>query len=102
MTEDARYLEKARILPEVTFVCGFDTIKTLATGQYYQDMDFNEVIDEFDELGIKWIVFPRYKEDGVLSSAEDFKDFPEKLLKNINIIEDFTPMKISSRELRKK
>jgi nicotinic acid mononucleotide adenylyltransferase len=100
-TEDARYLEKARLFPEVTFVCGFDTIKALCDGKYYPLDDFDEVVNEFDDLGIKWIAFPRKKEDGTISTAVDFKDFPPNLLKNITIVEDFRPINIASRELRK-
>lgn len=100
MTDDARYLEKARIFPDVTFVCGFDTIKALCDGKYYKE-DFNEVIKEFDDLGIKWIAFPRQKPDGTISTSADFKDFPPNLLKNITIVEDFKPINIASRELRK-
>jgi nicotinic acid mononucleotide adenylyltransferase len=99
MTDDARYLEKARIFPDVTFVCGFDTIKAFCDGKYYKE-DFNTVIKEFNELGTKWIVFPRHKADGTLSTADDFKDFPPGLLKNMTIVDDFLPVKISSRELR--
>lgn len=99
MTDDARYLEKARIFPDVTFVCGFDAIKALSDGRYYDN--FEEVIKEFDELGTKWIVFPRHKEDGMVSTADDFKNFPPTLSKNMTIVEDFTPIKISSRKLRK-
>lgn len=101
MTEDARYLEKARLFPEVTFVCGYDTIKALCDGEYYLDDDFDEVINEFNDLGIKWIVFPRCKENGDISTAADFKDFPPNLLKNITIVEDFPAINIASRELRK-
>lgn len=100
MTEDARYLEKARLFPEVTFVCGFDTIKALCDGKYYKE-DFGDVVKEFDKLGIKWIVFPRKKADGTISTAEDFKGFPPNLLKNITIVEDFPAINIASRELRK-
>lgn len=99
-TDDARYLEKARIFPDVTFVCGFDTIKALCDGRYYKE-DFNEVINRFNELGTKWIVFPRQKEDGTISGPDDFKDSPAELLKNITIVTDFEPVNISSRELRK-
>jgi nicotinic acid mononucleotide adenylyltransferase len=101
MTEDARYLEKARLFPEVTFVCGFDTIKALCDGGYYQTEDFDEVVNEFDDLGIKWIAFPRQKADGTISTAADFKDFPPNLLKNITIVEDFPAINIASREIRK-
>lgn len=101
MTDDARYLEKARIFPDVTFVCGFDTIKALCDGKYYLADDFDEVVNEFDDLGTKWIVFPRKKEDGTISTSADFKDFPTNLLKNITIAEDFKPVNISSREIRK-
>jgi len=100
MTDDARYLEKAHVFPGVTFVCGFDTIKALCDGKYYQDKPFEEVIKEFDELGIKWIAFPRKKEDGTISTVEDFKGFHPDLLKNITIVEDFKPVNIASRELR--
>lgn len=100
MTDDARYLEKAQCFPDVTFVCGFDTIKALCDGKYYKE-DFNDIIKEFNELGTKWIAFPRQKEDGTISTAADFKDFPPSLLKNITIIEDFSVINIASRDLRK-
>jgi nicotinic acid mononucleotide adenylyltransferase len=102
MTDDARYLEKARVLPEVTFVCGFDTIKALCDGQYYKDVSFDEVVKEFDELGIKWIVFPREKDDGTISTVDDFKDFHPGILKNLTIVEDFKPVNMRSRQLRNK
>jgi len=100
MTDDARYLEKARVLPDVTFVCGFDTINALCDGRYYKDEKFDDVIKEFNDLGIKWLVFHRHKEDGTLSTEEDFKHFPRLLLRNIKIAKDFRPVNISSRELR--
>jgi nicotinic acid mononucleotide adenylyltransferase len=100
MTDDARYLEKAECFPDVTFVCGFDTIKALCDGKYYKE-DFNEVVKKFNELGTKWIVFPRQKEDGTISSPEDFKDFPEDLLKNMEIVTDFQPVNVRSRDIRK-
>ncbi len=101
VTDDARYLEKAEIFTETTFVCGFDTISALCDGRYYKDQDFNDVVKQFDELGTKWIAFPRQKEDGTISTATDFKDFPPDLLKNITIVEDFSPLNISSRQIRK-
>jgi len=99
MTDDARYLEKAEIFPDVTFVCGYDTMKALADGKYYKE-DFNEVIKRFSELGTKWIVFPRQKDDGTVSGPEDFKDFPEELLKNMEIVTDFQPVNVRSRDIR--
>ena len=104
ITDDARYLEKARELPEVTFVCGFDTIKALCDGRYYKENEFEEAIKEFEELGVKWLVFPRKKENGEVSNPDDFRQFPKGLLKNMEIVsnEEFTPLNLSSRELRKK
>jgi nicotinic acid mononucleotide adenylyltransferase len=101
MTDDARYLEKAEIFPDVTFVCGYDTMKALADGKYYKE-DFNEVIKRFSKLGTKWIVFPRQKDDGTVSSPEDFKDFPEELLKNMEIVTEFQPVNVRSRDIRKR
>ncbi len=95
VTLEARYLEKARMFPDVTFVCGFDTMKALATGKYYED--FQAALDEFDYLGTKWIVFPRDN-----SKPEDFQNFPGQLLKNMTIVgvDEFAPMDISSRRIR--
>ena len=98
MTDDARYLEKARILPDVTFVCGYDTIKAMANGGYYEK--FDDALQELNDLGIKWLVFPRHKEDGTLSTEEDYKHFPRLLLRNLKVAVDFPPLKISSREVR--
>lgn len=100
ITDDARYLEKARQFPEVTFVCGFDTIAALCEGLYYKEEEFEEVIKEFEELEIEWLVFHRKKGNGQISSADDFKDFNPRLLKNVTIINDFKPINVSSRELR--
>lgn len=101
MTDDARYLEKARVLPDVTFVCGFDTIKALADASYYKEDKFDNVLQELNDLGIKWLVFPRHKEDGKLSTEEDFKYLPRLLLRNLKIATDFKAINISSSELRK-
>jgi hypothetical protein len=102
--DDARYLEKAYQLPEVTFVCGFDTIRALCDGRYYKGKEFEQAINEFNELEIKWLVFPRKKEDGNYSTPDDFRDFPSGLLKNITIVttDEFIPINLSSRELRDK
>ena len=99
MTDDARYLEKAEVFPDVTLVCGYDTMKALADGKYYKE-DFNEVIKRFSEWDTKWIVFPRQKEDGTVSSPDDFKDFPEELLKNMEIVTDFQSVNVRSRDIR--
>ena len=100
--DDARYLEKAYQLPEVTFICGFDTIRALCDGRYYKSKEFEMAIQEFNELGIEWLVFPRKKEDGNHSAPDDFRDFPPDLLKNITIVtsDEFPPIDIASRELR--
>jgi nicotinic acid mononucleotide adenylyltransferase len=100
VTQDARYLEKARIFPDVTFVCGFDTIKALASGKYYDNLE--KVLSEFEELGIKWIAFPRRKASGEVSTEKDFADFPPKLLKHLTIVseEEFPLVDLSSREIR--
>ncbi len=100
ITDDARYLEKARTLPEVTFVCGFDTMQALCSGCYYKETSFSEVMKEFDELAIKWLVFPRHKGDGTISELSDLKYFPTYLLENTKFVSDFKPINISSRELR--
>lgn len=95
VTDDARYLEKARYFPDVTFVCGFDTMKVLAEGKYYSD--FQAAIDEFDDLGIKWLAFPRK------DITIDFDRVPVKLSKNITVVskEDFPLIDMASRDLRK-
>lgn len=100
MTDDARYLEKAEIFPDVTFVCGYDTFKALCDGKYYKE-DFNEVVKHFEEHGTKWIVFPRQKEDGTISSPDDFSNVPVELLKNVTIVTDFLPVNVRSRDIRK-
>lgn len=102
ITDDARYLEKARCFPEVTIVCGFDTISALLHGDYYED-DFQEAMDEFDELGIKWLAFPRGPADGRFGKPGDFNGFPQQLLKNITIVsvDEMPLMNISSRQIRK-
>lgn len=99
VTDDARYLEKAQILPEVTFVCGFDTMIALCKGGYYEN--FDEAINEFNDLGITWLVFPRHKEDGTISTAADFKGMPAKLMDRTTIVDDFEAIDVASRRLRK-
>jgi nicotinic acid mononucleotide adenylyltransferase len=100
VTQDARYLDKARIFPDVVFVCGFDTIKALASGKYYDNLE--AALDEFEELGISWIAFPRRKPNGEVSSEKDFVDFPKKLLKHLTIVseQEFPLVDLSSREIR--
>lgn len=99
VSDDARYLEKARYLPGVTFVCGFDTFAALCSGMYYKCGTLSEAIKEFKDLGVKWLVFPRIHE-GKLWTKEDCKDFPPEIMEDATFVEDFTPMDISSRKLR--
>ena len=94
ITDDARYLEKAKILPDVTFVCGFDTMKALCDGCHYKKEKFEQVVREFSKLGITWLVFPRH-------DVGKLKDMPKALLSSVKFADDFEPVKISSRELRK-
>lgn len=101
ITDDARYLEKAKILPDVTFVCGFDTMKAFSSGQHYKEEKFEKVIRELNKLGITWLVFPRYKSDGTISDVDDFKQINKALRSSVKFVEDFDPIRISSRELRK-
>jgi nicotinic acid mononucleotide adenylyltransferase len=102
ITDAARYLEKARLFPDVTFVCGFDTIHALCAGIYYKGNEFNEALDEFEELGTKWLAFNRRKANGEFSREEDFENFPDKLRKHLTIVskEDFPHIDVSSREIR--
>lgn len=101
ITDNARYLEKAKILPDVTFVCGFDTMKALCDGKHYKQEKFENVIREFSKLGITWLVFPRHKNDGTVSKLEDFKNINKALLSSVKFADDFEAVKMSSRELRK-
>lgn len=97
ITDEARYLEKARIFPDVTFVCGYDTMRALCSGDYY-NVNFEDVIAEFEKLGNKFLVFPRHKEDGSVGLLDEF---PPKILEITSFVEDFVPIKVSSRELRR-
>ncbi len=98
ITDNARYLDKAKILPDVTFVCGYDTMKTLCDGRHYKEQKFEQVIRDFSKLGITWLVFPRHNSDGQVGKL---KSIPKALLSSIKFADDFEPVKISSRELRK-
>lgn len=68
------FAEKAAIFPECIFVVGYDTFARISDAKYYKSKaDMQENFDFFYEQKVKWIVFPRKKTDGSMSTESDVK-----------------------------
>lgn len=66
------FVQKAEIFPECVFVVGYDTFARINNIKYYKsEADRWEKLNAFHEAGVKWIVFPRKKADGTISTEDD-------------------------------
>jgi nicotinic acid mononucleotide adenylyltransferase len=100
ISDDARFLEKAATFPDTTFVCGYDVIYALGKGLCYTPEEFPQAIKYFDDMNIKWLVFPRKTQHGDGLGEKDYEGFPPDLMKNVAVINDLPAMDVSSREIR--
>lgn len=68
------FVEKAEIFPECIFIVGYDTFARISDAKYYRSKaDMQEKFDFFYDQKVKWIVFPRKKADGTMSTETDVK-----------------------------
>lgn len=97
-TDAPRFLEKAKLFPRSTFIVGHDTFSRLYNGNYYYS--FDEAMQTMNTLQTEWLVFPRKKEDGIISNAKDYANYPEIIMKHTTVADDFVTLDISSTMLR--
>ncbi len=65
LTNAPRFIEKARIFPGATFVVGDDTARRLVDPRYSgSDAARDVMLDEFESLGTRFLVFGRPDADG--------------------------------------
>ncbi|WP_425396094.1 CinA family protein [Aeoliella sp.] len=66
LTRAATFVEKARMYPEVPFVCGADTIMRIGDAKYYGGSISarDSAIAELTDLGASFLVFGRELDDG--------------------------------------
>lgn len=96
ITNAPTFVDKSEILPNSTFIVGYDTITRTFSGDYN---DVDETFELFKERGIKFIVFGRKSGDKFMTASSN-----PKLLKYMEIIteipEDIFRHDISSTEIR--
>ncbi len=72
ITRAARFVEKARLFNNATFVVGADTILRVGQVRYYSDdpQQHRDAIQEIADLGCRFLVFGRLLEDGFAEPGE--------------------------------
>ena len=72
LTNAPYFIQKARLFPKTTFVVGADTIERLGDIQkYYRDADdFAATMDEFRQLGARFLVFGRIDSQNQFREAD--------------------------------
>lgn len=97
-----RFLEKARLFPNTTFVMGFDTAERILQPRYYQNSRHNMMaaLAEIDELGGRFLVAGRVDDEGQFHHLDDL-DIPRPFMHLFRAIPETKFRRdISSTELR--
>lgn len=75
VTRAATFLEKARLMPETTFVIGYDTAIRLFDDRFYADTESLtpslDAMSELRDLGSRFIVGGRHDADGTFKTIRD-------------------------------
>jgi len=99
ITDLGKFVDKAAQFPLVTFVVGFDVFYRIFGPEYRKDFDTTKTI--LEDFQVKWLVFPRYV-NGEITKKEEFDQIPEEIMNKTSIVWDYTPINISSTEIRNK
>ena len=104
ITRAATFLEKARLMPETTFVIGYDTAIRLFDDRFYADTDSLtpslDAMSELRDLGSRFIVGGRHSADGTFKTICDMVIPPGFQGLLIEIPERIFSDPISSTQLR--
>jgi len=101
-TSTPKFVEKAEIFPNSTFVVGWDTFRRIADAKYYGEEGLKNVLTRFRQLNTKFLVFHRII-NGKSSACDSLSCIPGELIAMSTICgEDvFTPSNYSSSAIRK-
>ena len=102
LTKAGRFIDKAKLFENATFVIGYDTLRRLFNEKYYENSKImKENLMIFDDFNINFLVFGR-KDFDKFRSLEDV-DIPAELKPRCTgFDEDTFRDDISSSEIRKK
>ena len=79
-TNAPTFVQKAQVFPGCTFVVGYDTFVRICDCKYYKDEhDRKACLKTLEDADVHWIVFPRKKADGTISTVEDVMKLPDVL-----------------------
>lgn len=68
---DPLYIDKARNMPNMSFVMGADTAVRFLDPKWNQEQTVEQMLEEFQELGTYFFVNDRKNKEGVLQTLED-------------------------------
>lgn len=79
-TNAPTFVKKAEVFPGCTFIVGYDTFSRICDCKYYKDEhDRKACLKALEDADVHWIVFPRKKADGTISTEEDVMKLPDIL-----------------------
>ena len=102
LTRAPTFLEKARLLPGVTFVVGADTAERLVAARYYggTEAQMHAALDEMIALGVRFLVAARRDATGHVSTLAEIAVPPRFATMFTQIPENRFRVDVSSTELR--
>ncbi len=89
-TNAPKFVDKIKLFPDCTFIIGYDTAERIA--KHHESEKFNN----------KWVVLPRKKENGEISSQKDIESLSHALGNNMHVIPEHYYEKLGISDLSSK